>query len=192
MSAIGDNSAKKLRLRFPNGFEFEALGSEEFIKEQLQSFLGQEKNLSSTAPPQTKTESGGSPGNKNNSNGDNPIGIQWEKIAEKAQNDLLLRNKLENLGQAAEACLILMAASKDMANQPRPSALELARWLRKSGYPIARIDRILQNAVKNGDILVSGSRRGRKYELSPSGRLKAFLIAEKLSQRITGAQPLEP
>lgn len=192
MSTIGDNSAKKLRLRFPNGFEFEALGSEEFIKEQLQSFLGPENNLSSTAPPQTKTEFG-SPGNKNNSNGNNPIGIQWEKIAEKSRNDLLLRSKLENLGQAAEACLILMAASKDMANHPRPSALELARWLRKSGYPIARIDRILQNAAKNGDILVSGSRRGRKYELSPSGRLKALLIAEKLSERITGApNPLEP
>ena len=175
MSLPDDNPAKKLRLRFPNGFEFEALGPEEFIKEQIQRFLGQQNNNSTTATG-PETESG------------NPAKIQWEKIAEKSQNDLLLRNKLENLGQAAEACLVLMAASKNLANNPRPSALELARWLRRSGYPIDRIDRIIKNAVKIGDILISGSRRGRKYELSPSGRLKALLIAEKLSQRI-GANP---
>ncbi len=170
MSLPDDNPAKKLRLRFPNGFEFEALGPEEFIKEQIQRFLGQQNNNSTTTGPET--ESG------------NPAKIQWEKIAEKSQNDLLLRSKLENLGQAAEACLVLMAASKNLANNPRPSALELARWLRRSGYPIDRIDRIIKNAVKIGDILISGSRRGRKYELSPGGRLKALLIAEKLSQRI--------
>ncbi len=180
MSSPEDNSAKKLRIRFPNGFEFEALGPEEFIKEQLKNFLGQ--NPTPTMPDlETKVEHG-YPNNKAIS--DSPIKIQWEKIAEKSQNDLLLRSKLENIGQAAEACLVLIAASKNLINNPRPSALELARWLRKSGYPIARVDRILQNAAKNGDILVSGSRRGRRYELSPSGRLKALLIAEKLNRRI--------
>ncbi len=177
-----DLMAKKLRLRFPNGLEFEALGPEEFIKEQLQAFLNQKADIQESQKPAPLhyTRPAAAPEN-------DLASIEWGKIAEISGENLLLRSKLETLGQEAEACLVLIAASKNLANNPRPSALQLARWLRKSGYPIVRIDRTLQNVSRNGDILASGSRRGRKYELSPTGKLKAFLIAEKLTQRITGA-----
>ncbi len=180
MTDTPDFSAKKLRLRFPNGFEFEALGSEDFIKEQLKAFLNQESGPERLSKPQKE-----SPEDARAENQNSPIIVEWGKIAEISGENLLLRSKIEPFGQETEACLILIAASKNLTNNPKPSALQLARWLRKSGYPIPRIDRVLQNAVQNGEILISGSRRGRKYELSPAGKVKALLIAEKLTRRIT-------
>lgn len=182
MSYDSNPSDKKLRLRFPDGLEFEATGTEDFIKEQLQAFLNKKEQHPSSKEFQKPLHQESSEPTKQY----NPAQIDWGKIAEISGENLLLRSKLEPFGQEAEACLILIAASKDLANNPKPSALQLARWLRKSGYPVTRIDRVLQTTAKNGDILISGSRRARKYELSPTGKLKALLIAEKLSRRLTG------
>ena len=63
---------------------------------------------------------------------------------------------------------------------------KLAKWLRISGYPVQRMDRALQEAIAQGEILSSGSRRARRYELTGPGRIKAYLLAHQLTT-IVGA-----
>src|SRR5205823_5652288 len=86
-----------------------------------------------------------------------------------------------------EACLLLLAAAQKVLNTAKPTAAQLARWLRASGYPITRVDRIMAQALERGEILASGSRRARRYELTGTGRAKAFLLAEELARTVSGA-----
>ena len=85
-----------------------------------------------------------------------------------------------------DACLVLVAAAEKLLNLPKPTAAQLAKWLRASGYPILRVDRALQDGVQKGEILSSGSRRARRYELTAPGRLKACLLASRMTATITG------
>jgi uncharacterized protein with PIN domain len=65
----------------------------------------------------------------------------------------------------------------------------LAKWLRTSGYPVARMDRVLQDAVSQGDLLSTGSRRSRRYELTAAGKIKALLLSEQLTFTVLGHRP---
>lgn len=172
-------SACRLRLKLPNGAELEAEGSQEFVSLERQEFLGtlQGKNLplynrgpSPAAPPGTPN-------------------ISWETITELKGRNIQLRTKLQGDRSEKDACLVLLAASHKLLSQPKPTAAMLAKWLRTSGYPVQRMDRALQDAVEQGEILSSGSRRARRYELTAPGRLKAHILANQLTATITG-QPL--
>lgn len=174
---MADIESKRLRLRFPDGSEFEAAGSDEFIHEHLNKFIERR-----SAPLEIKES------RANAEIQNNEPQILWDEIIESGKKDILLRAKLGRPGDKKEACLILIAASHQLLGNPKPSAIELARWLRKSGYPLLRIDRILQDAATQGEILASGSRRSRRYELSPKGKIKALLLAEKLTAAITQDQ----
>ena len=99
--------------------------------------------------------------------------------------NIQLRAKLRGSYGEREACLVLLACSEKLLRQPKPTATLLAKWLRRSGYPVTRMDRALQEAIAQGELLSSGSRRSRRYELSSSGRLKALLLAEELSGQVS-------
>lgn len=162
---------QKLRLRWPNGAELEVEGSADFIRAERQEFMTQ---LSApTAAAGGLDEPAGAPK------------IDWRSITERHGSALQLRGKLPQ-GTEKEACLVLLAASQKLLNEPKPTAAQLAKWLRGSGYPIGRVDRALQDAVTTGDVLSSGSRRGRRYELTAHGRLRAYILANQLTAAITG------
>jgi hypothetical protein len=48
------------------------------------------------------------------------------------------------------------------------------------------MDRTLQDAIDQGELLSSGSRRSRRYELTATGKIKALLLAERLTAVIQG------
>jgi len=161
----------RVRLKLPDGSEFEAEGSAEFIREERQTFLS---SLWPGAQPLPFEKPLAEPQ------------IAWETITERKGRTIQLRAKLPSDKSQKDACLVLLAASHKLLNQPKPTAAQLAKWLRISGYPIQRMDRALQDAVSQGEILASGSRRARCYELTAPGRLKAFLLAEQLTAAIAG------
>ena len=67
---------------------------------------------------------------------------------------LTLRGKIQGGDKAGkDACLVLLMASERLLNQPRPTATMVAKWLRASGYPIGRMDRTLQDAISQGELL---------------------------------------
>lgn len=168
------DSRCRLRLKLADGAELEAEGTAEFVERQREAFLG-------PAPqPPASTRAAAGP----LAAGAEPR-IAWEAVAEIRGRDLTLRGKLPSPAGELEACLVLLAAGHRLLNTPKPTSTQLAKWLRTSGYPIGRMDRALQAAVQGGQLLSSGSRRARRYELTASGRLKALILADQLTRRAT-------
>lgn len=169
---MAPETPQRLRMRWPDGAELEVEGSAEFIRAERQEFLA---GRTRTATPGEAGASG--PGSQ-------PL-IGWETITERKGRQIQLRAKLQGKSEK-DACLVLLAASHKLLNEPKPTAGQLAKWLRGSGYPVPRMDRALQDAVASGEILSSGSRRARRYELTAHGRLKAYVLAEQLTKTISG------
>ena len=162
----------RLRLRLPDGAEFEAEGSAEFVSAERLEFLG---GRGPRAAGAGAPDAAGAP---------EPA---WERIIEAKGPVLQLRTKLPGEGAEREACLILLAAARGILRLSKPTSAQLARWLRASGYPIGRVDRVIADAVSQGEILASGTRRARRYELSGPGLAKGWRLAQKLSAHIQPA-----
>lgn len=162
----------RLRLRLPDGAEFEAEGSAEFVAAERREFWG---GRAAKAAGAAVAEA------------ESPPEPAWERLIEAKGPVISLRSKLPGEGAEREACLILLAAARSLLRQTKPTSAQLARWLRASGYPIGRVDRALADAVTQGEILASGTRRARRYELSGPGLAKGWRLAHRLAAHI---QPL--
>ncbi len=156
----------RLRLRLPNGAEMEAEGTPEFVAGERREFAALQASRAARTEPGEALEPA------------------WEEIIEAKGSRIQLRAKLGGGAAETDACLVLVAASRAILRTPKPTAAQLTRWLRSSGYPVGRLDRILQAAVTKGEILASGSRRARRYELSGPGLAKAFRLGHQLRQLI--------
>ena len=167
--------SQRLRLKLADGSEFEAQGSTEFIQAERQEFLDRLRALPAGPQPQAKAAAA-APGPE----------IAWEAMIERKGHNISLRAKLPGDRPQKDACLVLLAASAKLLHQPKPTAAQLAKWLRVSGYPVQRMDRALQEAIAQGELLSSGSRRARRYELTGPGRIKAYLLAHGLAAAING------
>lgn len=160
----------RIRIKLSDGSELEAEGTADFVRAERLEFLSERRRPAGEHPE-------GAP--------ERPR-IAWETITEAKGAGLQLRAKLTGEKAEKDACLVLVAASEKLLNQSKPTAAQLAKWLRASGYPILRVDRALQDGVQKGEILSSGSRRARRYELTAPGRLKACILADRLTALITG------
>lgn len=165
---MADETPHRLRLRLPDGAEFEAEGSPEFVATERREFLTGRPGKSADGP-----EPGPEP--------------SWERLITTKGPVLQLRSKLPGEGAEREACLILLAAARSLLRQAKPTSAQLARWLRASGYPIGRVDRVIADAVTQGEILASGTRRARRYELSGPGLAKGWRLAHRLASHIQPA-----
>lgn len=163
-----DSPQHRLRLRLPDGAEFEAEGSPEFVAGERREFLGARQQ------PISGTKETSEP----------PKEPAWETLIEVKGPVLQLRSKILGNGAERDACLILMAAARNILREQKPTASKIARWLRASGYPIGRIDRVIAATVSQGEILASGTRRARCYELSGPGLAKGWRLALRLAHHI--------
>jgi len=175
----------KVRLKLSTGAEIEVEGTQEFVEQERRSFLSQ---FEAPTPMPTASRALGSIYSK-----EAPEALlrpsevpNWDSVTETHRGILQLRTKLKTEESEKDASLILLGAAQKVLNNSKPTASQLAKWLRVSGYPIARVDRVLQGAVERGEILAQGSRRARRYELTAHGRVKAFLLARQLQKLITG------
>jgi hypothetical protein len=171
-----EQNRQRVRIKLPDGAEFEAEGAPEFIRSERQEFLAGLKKTMEQAP---------APAMPRMAPGQEPT-VAWEAIIERKGHALHLRAKLPEDRSRKDACLVLLIASQKLLNQPKPTAAQLAKWLRVSGYPVQRMDRALQEGIAQGELLSSGSRRARRYELTGPGKIKAFLLAMQLSAHIQG------
>ncbi|HBL16756.1 MAG: hypothetical protein A2X36_00325 [Elusimicrobia bacterium GWA2_69_24] len=158
----------KIRLRLPTGAELEAEGSADFVSAERRHFVSM---LQPNASGSAMLEAAGA---SDPALAGHP---PWETILEARGGGLQLRAKLRGDQAEQDASLILLAAAKALLKLAKPTAAQLAKWLRTSGYPIGRVDRIIQGCLERGEILASGSRRARRYELSGPGFAKAFRCA---------------
>lgn len=191
----------RVRLRLPTGAEIEVEGSQDFVEQERRSFLSQ---FEAPAPVPEASPAAGHLSSRLAQADLQAMGTggrpweaaealpgaaylpSWDSLTETHRGVLQLRTKLKTEESEKDASLVLMAAAQKLLNNPKPTASQLAKWLRVSGYPVGRIDRVLQGAVETGEILATGSRRARRYELTAHGRMKAFILARQLQKLITG------
>lgn len=171
---MSEKNIHRIRLKLPTGAELEAEGDAEFVRHERAEFM----LLNTPAGPQNSASFGPQKEPR----------IDWGQAVElRPRGGLALRAKLPgDASSGIEASLVLVMASELLLRQPRPTAATLAKWLRISGYPVGRIDRLIRPAIERGELLSSGSRRSRRYELSATGKLRALLLAETLSAAISG------
>jgi len=183
------NAACRIRLKLPDGSELEAEGDPDFVRSERERFLAskqpggaqepikQEMPASRPAPEEKQAPgaAGGTAGSHYS-----PL---WNTIIEPKGEGIQLRAKLDQDKTGADACLVLLNAAQKILNVSKPTAAQIAKWLRASGYPIQRVDRAVSEALGRGDLLASGSRRARRYELTGPGRVKALHLANQLAER---------
>lgn len=150
----------------------EAEGDAEFVRQERAEFvLRQTPLLGAASPEGVRSEPR----------------VDWNAVVEARGGRLVLRGKIQGGDKAGkDACLVLLMASERLLSQPKPTATAVAKWLRASGYPVGRMDRTLQDAIAQGELLSTGSRRSRRYELTASGKIKALLMAEQLTAAVLG------
>lgn len=164
----------RLRLKLPSGAELEAEGDAEFVRREREEFVLRH----------TPVEAPGAAGPQREPR------VDWSAVVEARSGGLTLRGKIPGGDKGGkEAALVLLLASERLLSLPRPTATLLGKWLRASGYPVGRMDRTLLDAVNQGELLPSGSRRSRRYELTASGKIKALLLAEALTHTVLGRRP---
>jgi hypothetical protein len=165
-------TSHRVRLKLPNGAEMEAEGDAEFVRREREEFFLRQTPLATSGAPE-------GPGREPRAD--------WGALVETKGGGLLLHGKIPGGDKGGrDASLVLLLASEKLLNQPKPTAAMLAKWLRASGYPIGRMDRTLQDAISQGELLSSGSRRSRRYALTAPGKIKALLLAERLTATILG------
>lgn len=170
----GENTSLKIRLRLPNGEEFEAEGPREFIEQQRNYFLAL-IGRNQTAQPATNGHLAPSA----------PLQIPshsqmylWEKLLKEDGDTLILRRKTKLAPQ--ELAAIVLAGSSVLLKKSAYPALELARSLKACHIDAGRLDRLLAGEIQAGRIIGEGAKRSRTYKLTPEGFAKAFVLAEKL------------
>jgi hypothetical protein len=171
---MSEKMPHRLRLKLSSGAELEAEGDADFVRQERAEFL-----MINAAIPAAGAGAAGRTAEPR---------IDWGATVElKPRGGLCLRAKLPgDASSGVEACLVLIMASELLLRQSRPTAAMLAKWLRISGYPVGRVDRLISPAIERGELLSSGSRRSRRYELTATGKMRALLLAETLSGVITG------
>lgn len=167
-------TAHRVRLKLPNGAELEAEGDAEFVRQERADFILRQTPVAAAGAQE--------PGREPR--------VDWNAVVEARAGGLTLRGKIPGGDKGGkDACLALIMASERLLSQPKPTATMLAKWLRTSGYPVGRMDRTLQDAISQGELLSSGSRRSRRYELTATGKIKALLLSEQLTAVVLGRRP---
>jgi len=164
----------RVRLKLPNGAELEAEGDAEFVRQERMEFILQQTPTAAQAAQHAAARE---------------PRVDWNAVVVAKSGGLTLRGKIPGGDKGGkDACLVLLMASDRLLSQPKPTAAMLGKWLRTSGYPIGRMDRTLQDAIAQGELLSSGSRRARRYELTASGKIRALLLSEQLTAAVLGRQ----
>jgi len=170
---------QKIRFKFPNGEEFEAEGSLEFIESQRNYFFALMEKKRQTPQrllnpaliqPQTAPKQPQDPVFKPH---------LWEDLLRQEDGLVVLRKK-HKLGPA-QAAFVLLAGAKMLLGKAAYSALELSRSLKLSGFETGRLDRLLKTEVSIGRLQAGGAKRSRSYQLTPQGLAHASVLASKLN-----------
>ncbi|MBI4656390.1 MAG: hypothetical protein HY746_06560 [Elusimicrobia bacterium] len=199
----------KLRIKHPSGAEFEAEGAHDFVLKEKESFLrnsrtaAEQRASGSSSVGRYATRPAGVGGYADDADllshapGQQDIaGRQpalqtdfaakqakaqefWQKAIGTRNNLFILKIKSPDIS-GSEAAFIIMAASQIIGEIKDYSAINLSKSLKTSGYMPQRLDRLLLNEIKAGNIMASGTKRNRTYCLTPKGMQTAYLAAAKL------------
>jgi hypothetical protein len=161
--------------------EFEAEGPADVVNEQFKAFTDLIAKLPASAPHQTH-----SPARADESTGIMAAERRDMPSADSALDKIMrLDGRVISLTarpkSAEEAVLLLLYGQKVMRDNDSVTGSEVIDGLTATGgMQVARVDRLLEKAARDGDAIVIGERRGKRYRLTNAGLMKARTIAADL------------
>jgi len=170
----------RLKVRF-GPHEFDAEGSEEFVNKRFEAFREMVASMpKSSAPfPQiTSIES------------DFPISAQLPKTdvpfnEQELSRIMKVEGRVVSLtarpANLEEAVLLLLLGQRILRSSELCTGGEIMEGLTVTGgYSVLRIDRLLEKLGRQGDVVVIGEHRAKRYRLANTGTAKARAIAGTL------------
>jgi hypothetical protein len=85
---------------------------------------------------------------------------------------------------ATDAALLIMLGQRDLRANVSVTGQELGDGLAQSGREVPRVDRIMDQALKDSWVLKTGVKRGTRYRLTNLGLSKALGIAKELIESL--------
>jgi hypothetical protein len=174
--------ASPYRLKIKVGLhEFEAEGSPEDVREQFQAFkemiavvplpptpnpqipATQDQNRQDTVPAKT----------------DVPVGeLPLAKIMKAETRTVSLTVRPKSL---VDGIMLILLGQKLLRQNDSVTGGEILDGLKTTGgLEFGRIDRVMENIGKDGDIIVTGENRGKRYRMTNAGVAKARQLASEL------------
>ena len=173
-----DNYRLKIKI---GEHEFEAEGRSEVVQEQFQAFKEMIASTPAKPPAQTQKES------TKNGDGAQPItptpdtpaiDAALSKIMKLENRVISLTVRADSIG---DAILLLLYGQKILRQNDLVTGAEIMDGLTATGgMNVLRIDRLLEQLATNGDVIVTGERRGKRYRMTNAGIAKARQLAVDL------------
>lgn len=155
--------------------EFEAEGPAEIVKEQFEAFKDIIRSLPSINTSARKADE--QQASLNQSDTQQFPHIPLEKI-------LHVDGRIVSLtalpSTPNDAALLIMLGHKDLRNNLSVTGQEIGDGLAQSGRPVARVDRIMEDAIGEALVLKTGIKRASRYRLTNQGLTKALGLARDL------------
>jgi hypothetical protein len=157
--------------------EFEAEGPAEIVREQFEAF----KQLVSASTPLTQN-----PPSTNDNSVTLPTLAQdmafddtaLGKIMKKEARVVSLTIRPKNI---EEALLLIILVQRCLRGMEVTTGGEfMAGITATGGVSVTRVDRLLEKMGRDGDLIVAGERRSKRYRFTNTGLLKAQKIATEL------------
>jgi hypothetical protein len=161
--------------------EFEAEGLPEDVREQFNAFreLIASVPVSVAASPQQTIIPGQNLGEIAPKKEDVPVGeLTLNKIMKADGRTVSLTVRPKSLD---EGILLILYGQKALRQNDSVTGAEVIDGLKTTGgLAFGRIDRVMEKIGKDGDIIVTGENRGKRYRMTNSGVAKARQIAQDL------------
>lgn len=172
--------------------EFDLEGPAEFVREQYRDWqelvkmkmtaMASMAAPTASAPPRqgaaTEVVDDGqafAPANKPDANS---IDSALTKVMRVEHRTVSLTARLSNV---QDAILVMLYGQKVLRSNESVTGAELLSGLAATGgFPVPRLDRVLDKLAESGEIMSFGERRGKKYRLTNTGMAKARQIAGDL------------
>lgn len=165
--------------------EFDAEGPAELVRADYEAFIAAVKSASAKVPdkPADQTQDAG---------GDTQATAPpMPKLDASAATDAALTRIMRvdkrtvsltaTPSSVEDAVLLLLYGQRVLRNNESPTGSEVVDGIETTGgLDIGRSDRLFEKIARNGDVLMIGERRGKRYRLTNAGITKARQIAASM------------
>jgi hypothetical protein len=169
------------RLKIKLGeYEFDAEGPHDVVQAQFQAFQEMVASI-----PRVPTKSPEPPRDETPPPEGGSVRLDAGGIDAALSNIMKVENRIVSLTAppraVEDAVLLLLYGQRMMRNNESVTGAEIVDGLTATGgLDIGRSDRLLERIARNGDVIMIGERRGKKYRLTNAGTNKARQIAANL------------
>lgn len=172
------------------GHEFDAEGPVDVVNAAFQAFIQAVTTIPREAPPAPPAQQQ-PPSTPPNGEQRDTEATQQPRPIDAAQTDAGLTRIMRVDGRVVsltarprtveDAALLLLYGQRALRENDSVTGAELIDGLTTTGgLAIGRVDRVMEKAARDGDAIVIGERRGKRYRLTNAGLTKARTVAADL------------